>query len=72
MNNPEAKDSEIELICETLVDSLFSFLVTTGAFNLVHFSFNFFSFIYKKEMFLLNMSCALYISCIIYIYYMIV
>ncbi|XP_065660731.1 sec1 family domain-containing protein 1 isoform X2 [Hydra vulgaris] len=30
MNNPEAKDAEIELICETLVDSLFSFLVTTG------------------------------------------
>ncbi|XP_065660725.1 sec1 family domain-containing protein 1-like [Hydra vulgaris] len=30
MNNPEAKDAEIELICETLVDRLFSFLVTTG------------------------------------------
>lgn len=30
LNRGDAKDTDIELICDTMVDALFSYLVTTG------------------------------------------
>jgi len=35
MNKPDAKDTDIEQICDTIVDSLFSFLVTTGTVPII-------------------------------------